>query len=94
MFELGDHVLVTLVSGYNPAKYIGRVSRLIGAEGCELEDCVMVKRCPRAKWGKLADGDSETRQASAEYYEHAGTIRFASCAYWQTWAGDLPTAAN
>ena len=89
MFEEGPTVLVHLVSGYYPAVFAGRVSRLMGPEGAELTDAVMVHECPQGHWAALAEGtDQQLRTRST--YEHAGTIRFAACAYVRDWVGALP----
>lgn len=90
MFETDSLVLVHLISAFNPAVFAGRVVRPIGPEGAELVDAVMVKRCPGGKWGKLAEGDKECRREAI--YEYGGTVKFASCAYFRQWAGNLPEA--
>jgi len=90
MFEVGKCVLVHIVSGYYPAVFAGRVSRMIGPEGAELTDAVMVHICPDGHWAALAEGDAGVRRGAS--YEYAGTIRFTACAYHRDWSGPLPKA--
>jgi hypothetical protein len=90
LFVVGKNVLVFLVSGYHPAAYVGRVKRLLGF-GAELEDAVMVRWCPNAQWGALAEGD-EAQRAATTNYVHAGQVRFISCSRAMDWNGEIPVA--
>lgn len=90
MFELGENVLVFLVSGYNPIAYVGRVSRIIGPEGAELENTHHITWCDGAEWAKLAGGDIELRRQTQRYYRRAGIVRFAGCRDARHWFGELP----
>lgn len=93
MFEIGENVLVFLVSGYEPYAVVGRVVRTIALDGAELADAVQVIWCNNAQWGKLAAGDKAVRRESQQHMRQVGTTKFAGCRDARPWAGKLPEVA-
>lgn len=93
MFEIGDNVLVFLVSGYWPAAFIGRVEKIYGLEGAELSDAVLCEWCDGGRWGDAADGSAAVRNSMQEHLRYHGVVRFAGCRSARPWVGAIPAVA-
>lgn len=87
MLKIGETILLALVSGYNPAVYVGRVVQVYG-DGGEIADAVMVPHCHNGEWGLLARGDAAVRANSK--FRLAGNIRFPTYRDARPWIGEIP----